>query len=116
MITLIEIKDKYPILFQSAMKYYIFDKKIKDKLNDKYGINSYNTIYELNEFNQEIENIKKNPNANNKYSSLAKKYNMYFTEYTNQMYLLKNIIGSQNMFVTMDMLRKYFQDNGYLYY
>ena len=111
MYNIIFIKENYPVLCEAAMKSFIFDKKIKDEINQE---NDFMSMYELNEFNQEIDNVKKNPEANNKYSFLAKQYNLYFTEYTNQLYLLKDIIGIENTLNTTDILRGYFQKNRFV--
>jgi len=100
----------YPKVYESAKKYHTFENKVYQHIDDTYGINTLDNILKFNEFNNEIDNVKKNILKDTQMNRLAQKYNKYFNEYIKETYELKLIIGYKDTIDIMNILKMYFKN------
>jgi hypothetical protein len=105
------IKLLYPDVYETAKKLYTFEIKVHQLLDDTYGKDTFNSILKLNEFNQEIDNVRNKVNGteDTQLNRLAQKYNKYFDEYSLATYDLKMKIGVKETITIMESLQKYFK-------
>jgi len=99
----------YPEVYQTSKKLYTFEMKVHQLLDDTYGKDTFNSILKLNEFNQEIDNVRNNKLKDTQLNRLAQKYNKYFDEYSLATYELKMKIGVKETITIMETLEKYFK-------
>lgn len=103
------IKVLYPEVYEAAKKLYTFQMKVYQLIDDTYGKDSFDSILHLNEFHNEIENVKKNKLTDTKLNRLAQKYHKYFDTYSLSTYELKTRIGAKETITIMESLEKYFK-------
>lgn len=99
----------YPDVYESAKKFYTFQMKVYQLIDDTYGKDSLDSIIQLNDFNNEIEDVRKNKLKDTKLNRLAQKYNKYFDEYSLTTYNLKMLIGVKETITIMESLEKHFK-------
>lgn len=53
------VKILYPEVYETAKKWYTFEVKVHQLIDDTYGKDTFDSILELNNFHNEIENVRK---------------------------------------------------------
>ena len=104
------IKILYPEVYETAKKFHTFEVKVHQLIDDTYGKDSFDSILHLNEFHNEIENVRQNKLTNTKLNRLAQKYSKYFDEYSKATYDLKKRIGAKETLTIMESLQTYFKN------
>lgn len=99
----------YPEVYEAAKKLYTFQMKVYQLIDDTYGKDSFDSILHMNEFHNEIENVKKNKLKETQLNRFAQKYNKYFDKYSLATYELKTKIGVKETITIMESLEKYFK-------
>lgn len=104
----------YPEVYETAKKLYTFQMKVYQLIDDTYGKDTLESIIQLNEFNNEIEDVRKNKLKDTKLNRLAQKYSKYFDEYSLATYNLRTVIGAKETITIMESLEQYFKSKSNL--
>lgn len=101
------IKNIYPQLYKAAKSYIFFDKKVIKIFEETYGKNSINSIIKMNDYYNELQNVRNNTPSNTSLTQLARKSNEYFNKYAEQGFILSQAIGTANALTYTDILEDY---------
>jgi len=105
----VELNRLYPQFVKSVRDLQMYDFKVHDAITKKYGIQSFERIQKINEYNTEFENIVSKKPAKSEMRKYAEKRYTLFNTYSLESYKIAKEIGMQKTLQYLDILQNHFK-------